>query len=60
MHGWSRYKLSFNFLEKCLGLVSLAHLPHFEKCLSCYILLADQISLSDCVYFFRYLAMGIM
>ena len=33
--------------------------PHFvyhfqEKCLSCYILLSDQISLSDSFYFLRY------
>ena len=25
-----------------------------EKCFSCYILLTDQISLSDCIYFLRY------
>ena len=25
-----------------------------EKCLSCYILLTDQILLFDCVYFLRY------
>ena len=43
--------LKFNFSEKGLGLVSP---PHFvydfqEKCFSCYTLLTDQISLSDCL-----------
>ena len=45
--------LIFNFLEKGL---ELAPPPHFcmifqEKCFSCYILLTEQISLSDCLYF---------
>ena len=36
---------SFDFLGEGLGIV----LPIFqEKCFSCHILLADQISLSDC------------
>ena len=42
--------LNFNFPEKGLGLVAP---PNFvydfqEKCFLCYILLTDQISLSDC------------
>ena len=54
--------LNFNFSEKGLGLVSP---PHFvydfqEKCLSCYILLTDQVSLSDCLYFSRYWAICVL
>ena len=53
-----RDMLNFNFPKKDLGLVSP---PHFlydfqEKCFSCYILLTDQISLFDCLYFSRYWA----
>ena len=46
--------LNFEFLEKGLGIVAP---PHFvydfstKIFLSCYILLSDQISLSDCLYF---------
>ena len=49
--------LNFNFPGKGLQLVSL---PPFEydffktKCFSCYILLTDQISLSDYLYFLRF------
>ena len=47
--------LNFNFSEKGLGLVSPPNFVNdFEKCFSCYILLTDQISLSDCLYFLRY------
>ena len=48
--------LNFEFLEKGLGIVAP---PHFvydfstKMFLSCYILLSDQISLSDCLYFLR-------
>ena len=47
--------LNFDFIEKGLGVVSP---PNFvydfqEKCFSCYILLTDQILLSDCLYFLR-------
>ena len=54
--------LSFNFSEKGLGLVSP---PHFvydfsRKCFSCYSLLTDQISLSDCLYFSRYWAIYVL
>ena len=54
--------LDFNFSEKGLGLVSP---PHFvydfqEKCFLCYIRLTDQISLSDCLYFSRYLAICVV
>ena len=31
-----------------------------EKCFSCYILLTDQISLSDCLYFLRYWALCVL
>ena len=42
--------LNFNFSEKGLGLVSPPHFVYdfsrkMSKCLSCYILLTDQISL---------------
>ena len=52
----------FGFLEKGLEIVSL---PHFvygfqKKCFSDYILLADQISLSDCLYFLRYWAIYLL
>ena len=43
--------LNFNFSEKGLGLVSP---PHLMYNFSRYILLIDQISLSDCFYFLRY------
>ena len=47
--------LNFSFLEKGLGIVSP---PYFvlifqQKCFSCYILVTDQISLPDCLYFLR-------
>ena len=44
------------FLEKGLGIVSLAHFVYnfSRKMFSCYTLLTDQISLSDCFFFFRY------
>ena len=52
----TRDTLNFQLLEKGLGLFSP---PHFcmifqEKHLSYYILLTDQISLPDCLYFLRY------
>ena len=48
--------LNFDFLEMGLGIASP---PHFvydfpRKNFLCYKLLADQISLSDCLYFLRY------
>ena len=48
--------LNFDFLEN--GLVRVSP-PHFvydfsKKCFSSYILLTDQISLLDCLYFSRY------
>ena len=54
--------LNINFSENGLGLVSL---PHFvydfpKKCFSCYILLTDQISLSDGLYFSRYWAICVL
>ena len=50
--------LNLNFSVKCLGLVSPPHSVHdfSKKSVSCYILLTDQISLSDCFYFSRYWA----
>ena len=54
--------LNFNFSEKGLGLVSP---PHFvydfsRKMFPCYVLLTDQISLSDCLYFLRYWAICVL
>ena len=55
--------LNINFSEKNMGPVSP---PHFvydffkKKDLSCYILLTNQISLSDCLYFSRYWAMYVL
>ena len=54
--------LNFNFSEKGLGLLSP---PYFvydfsKKCFSCYILLTDQISLSDCLYFSRNWAIRVL
>ena len=56
---WFRDIFDFDFLEKGLGIVSP---PHFvkEKYFSCYILLTDQISLSDCLYFLRYWAICVL
>ena len=50
--------LNFDFLEKGLGIVSPSHFMYnfLRKMFPCYILLTDQISLSDCFYFFRYWA----
>ena len=48
--------LNFDFLEKALALVSPKYFVYDfrEKYFSCYILLTDQISLCDCLYFLRY------
>ena len=48
--------LNFHFLVKGLGIASLPHLVYDfqEKCVLCYILLTDQTSLPDHLYFLRY------
>ena len=47
--------LNLIFLEKGLGKVHrILRMIFQEKCFSCYTLLTDQISLSDCLYFLRY------
>ena len=48
--------LNFGFLDKGLGIVSLAHFVYDfqQKDFSCYTLLTDQISLPGCPYFLRY------
>ena len=53
---WSRDMLNFNFSEKRRGLFlhQILRMIFQEKCFSCYILLTDQISLSDCFYFSKY------
>ena len=45
------------FLEKGLGIVFT---PYFVYNFSCYILLTDQISLSDCLDFLRYWAIYVV
>ena len=57
--------LNFNFSEKGLGLVSPSNFVYdFSRkiflMLHCYILLTDQISLSDCLYFSKYWAMYVL
>ena len=55
--------LRVNFFKKGFWLVSEPHFVHdfSRKYVSCFILLTDQISLSDFLYFLRYLAiMGIV
>ena len=54
--------LKFDFLEKGLGLVSHHILCMFfqENILSCFILLTESISLSDCLYFLRYWAICVL
>ena len=47
----SRDFLNFDLFEKGLGIVSMIFQ---EKCLSCYILLTDQILLPYSFYFSRY------
>ena len=48
--------LRFDILEKGLGLVATLYFVYDfqEKCFSYDILLTDQISLPDCLYFMRY------
>ena len=55
---WSGDILNFKFSEKDLGLVSPSHFARDfqEKYFLCYILLTDQIYLSDCLYFLKYWA----
>ena len=60
---WSRNMLDFGFLEKGLSIVSPPHFVYiifWEKCFSCYILLTDQISLPNCLYFLRYWSMCVL
>ena len=56
--------LNFNFTEKDLGLVSRSQfmydLSKKKKGFSCYVLLTDQISLSNCLYFWKYLVIFLL
>ena len=45
--------LNFDFLEEGLRIVPLPHMIFQEKYFSCYILLTNQISWTDCIYFLR-------
>ena len=62
LHHWSRDILTFDFLDKGLGIVSSAHFVYdcSAKCSSCYILLSDQISLLGCLYFLKYWAICVL
>ena len=50
--------LNFNFLEKDLGLVFVYDFS--RKMFLMLLLLNDQISLSDCLYFWRYCAVSVL
>ena len=54
--------LNFNFSVKGLRLVFPSYFVHdfSRKCCLCCILLTDQISLPDCLYFLRYWAMCVL
>ena len=57
--------VNFDFLEKGLGLVSSPHVVYeFSRKMfhsfSCYVLLINQISLSNCPYFLRYWAIYVL
>ena len=53
---------NFIFLEKGLRIVSPQYFVYDfqEKCSSYYILLTNQISLSDCLYFLSYWAICVL
>ena len=51
---WSRDTLSFDFLEKGLGIVSPPHFVH-DFSWKMFLTLYDQLSLSACFYFFEIL-----
>ena len=59
---WSRDILNFVFLEKGLGIVFRLYFEYnfSRKILSCYVLLTDQISLSDSFYLLRYWAICVL
>ena len=59
---WSGDIFHFDFLEKCLGIVSPPHLVCYfwTKSFSCCILLTDQVSLPDCLYFLKYWAICVL
>ena len=62
-YDWSRDILNFDFIEKNLGIVSQLHFVYDflkKKCFPWYILLSDQISFSDCLYFLRYWATRVL
>ena len=55
--------LNFDFLEKGLGIVSPPHVLYDffqDKFFSSYILLTDQFSWSDCLYFLKYCAICVL
>ena len=53
--------LNFNCPEKSLGLVAPPHFVYdVSRYFSCYILLTDQISLSDSLYIPRYLVIWVL
>ena len=54
--------LNFDFLDKDLGIVSPSHFVYdfLTKVNLMLILLTDQISLFECLYFFRYWAISVL
>ena len=55
LYYWSRDILNCNFPEKGLGLITTSHFVHdFSKKSSlCYILITDNLLLSECQYMFQ-------
>ena len=52
--------LNFEFLKKGLGRVSTPHFVYNVSKKMFYVLLTDQISLSDYLYFLRYWAVRVL
>ena len=57
---WSRDTFNSIFQKRVWGQFLHHILCMIFKCFSCYILLTDHISLSDCLYFSRYWAMCVL
>ena len=60
---WSRDMLTFDFLDKDLGIVFPAHFCMMisqKRCSWCYILLTGQMSFSGCLYFSSYWAICVL
>ena len=51
---WSRDMVNFDLLERGVEIVPQPHFGYDFSREICYIILTDQMSLSDCLYFLRY------